>query len=102
MKRLLVISIIVGVVILLCSLLPLLVSGAAAGLAGVVGCTIGDAVAPPCLVGGGDIGGLLNDLSYFGLLGLVTLPIGLALLGLFFAGVMVYALVKAVRSRTGS
>lgn len=70
----------VTVIALVFLLAPLSISLAAYSIAGVLNCTLNGANYHPCVFLGLDIGGLLYPMGGFGFLGIITMPIGLAVL----------------------
>ncbi len=70
----------VTVIALVFLLAPLLTSLAAYSIAGGLDCRLNEANYHPCVFLGLDIGGLLYSMGGFGFLGIITMPIGLAVL----------------------
>jgi hypothetical protein len=68
----------------------LLVGGA---VSGALGCNSPISATEPCLFMGVDLGGAVTMAILFGFLGLVTLPIGTTLLGIWFVAAVIVTLV---------
>jgi uncharacterized protein YqgC (DUF456 family) len=65
------------------ALLPLLGLLLTALVAGVMGCEVNESGPTPCMVLGSDIGGLLSAMLTMGWFGLVTIPLLMALVGVW-------------------
>jgi hypothetical protein len=72
----------------------LLVGGA---VSGALGCNSPISATEPCLFMGVDLGGAVTMAILFGFLGLVTLPIGTTLLGIWFVAAVIVTVVWWLR-----
>ena len=66
-------------------LIPLVVAILGAALAGVLGCQVSEAGPTACFIGGYDWGELLMNMVMMGWLALISMPILMVVLGLWFA-----------------
>jgi hypothetical protein len=73
MKRFMIWSLVLIVVI---GALPLISALAASTLAGALGCELNEGSIHPCLLGGTDVGGMLYTMFVLHWFGLMTLPLG--------------------------
>ena len=64
-----------------------------------LGCNSPISATEPCLFMGVDLGGAVTMAILFGFLGLVTLPIGTTLLGIWFVAAVIVTLVWLLRRR---
>ena len=100
MRTLVIHGFIHGLVIFLILLLafsPFLGAMAAGTVAQAFGCQLDEGSIHPCVVNGRDIGDTLYTFGVLGWLGLATIPIGLALLGIYLVIAILYYLVKWYR-----
>ena len=88
------IHILVIFLILLLAFSPFIGVMAAGMIADVYGCRLDEGSVHPCVVNGRDIGETLYSFGVLGWLGLATIPLGLAVLGIYLLIVILYYLVK--------
>ena len=97
MRALVIHGLIHGLIIFLILLLafsPFIGVMAAGTIADVYGCRLDEGSVHPCVVNGRDIGETLYSFGVLGWLGLATIPLGLAVLGIYLLIVILYYLVK--------
>ena len=100
MRALVIHGLIHGLIIFLILLLafsPFIGAMIAGTIADTYGCQLDEGSVHPCLVNGRDIGETLYAFGVLGWLGLATIPIGLAVLGIYLVIAIVYYLVKWYR-----
>ena len=95
-KRAWILHLLIVSFLLLLALAPFLVAMGAGAFASANGCELHEGFVNPCVVGGRDYGDTLYSLGVMGWFGLVTLPLGLLLAGLY---VVVVIVVWALRRR---
>ena len=84
--------------LLLFSFSPLLVALSAGAFASANGCELHEGFVNPCVVGGTDYGETLYSLGVMGWFGMVTLPLGLLLAGLYVVVVLVVWIIRRKRA----
>ena len=85
--------------ILLFAIGPFIGVAYAGSLAGKYGCQLDEGSAHPCLVNGVDRGDDLYALGMLGWLGLVTIPLGMAVLAVYLLLVLVFSLARRKRRK---
>lgn len=99
MKKALLIHAIVVIAIIVLALSPLLATMVAGSIANANGCDLDEGSIHPCVVNGRDIGRDLYTWAMLGWLGIATVPLGLAVLGIYLAVVIVVSLIRWARRR---
>jgi hypothetical protein len=92
-----VIHVLVIFLIVLLALSPLIGAMAAGTVANAYGCPLDEGSVHPCFVNGRDIGETLYTFGVLGWLSLATIPVGLAVLGIYLLIAMLFYLVRWYR-----
>ncbi|MGH6736485.1 MAG: hypothetical protein ACRECX_10465 [Methyloceanibacter sp.] len=87
------------VLILLFALWPTLLAMGAAGIAQLLGCETDFNRAIPCTINGEEWGKTIFDYQKFAYLALFTIPVGEMMLAIWLAALLVYLVVRFIRSR---